>query len=204
MVTRQYADVVQDGTLGPCFTFGPDAINWQAHILTVTDYWSHVLLFAVEIQDADTSAEIPVLMTAGDLLVFHSNLRHRSTHNGSERYRAAMIFHYAAAGTEGFVAPNHDWMPVLRGGRAADAAGPVPESHIYGCVRQTLPAAQLLEQSVQGRWDECGLGLIEPGCWLDCGRRATSARGARSADESEGGAERATTSPSRRATGRIG
>lgn len=46
MVTRQYADVVQDPVLGPHFNFGPDHIDWQAHILSVTDYWSHVLLYA--------------------------------------------------------------------------------------------------------------------------------------------------------------
>jgi hemoglobin len=46
MVTRQYADVGQDELLKPYFDFGPGFIDWQAHILTVTDYWSHVLLYA--------------------------------------------------------------------------------------------------------------------------------------------------------------
>jgi hemoglobin len=46
MVTRQYADVVQDPVLSPHFGFGPGHIDWQAHILSVTDYWCHVLLFA--------------------------------------------------------------------------------------------------------------------------------------------------------------
>lgn len=45
MVTRQYVDVVQDDLLAPYFTFGPGFIDWQAHILQVTDYWCHVLLF---------------------------------------------------------------------------------------------------------------------------------------------------------------
>ena len=59
----------------------------------------------------------------GDLLLFHSHLMHRSTDNQSERMRAAMVFHYGEAGTVdgsqekfGFVPPNVDWMPVLRGG----------------------------------------------------------------------------------------
>jgi hemoglobin len=46
MVTRQYADVVQDDILQPYFTFGPGFIDWQAHIGAVADYWCHVLLYA--------------------------------------------------------------------------------------------------------------------------------------------------------------
>lgn len=46
MVTRQYADVVQDDLLEPYFNFGPDNIDWQAHIASVTDYWLHVVLLA--------------------------------------------------------------------------------------------------------------------------------------------------------------
>jgi hemoglobin len=46
MVTRQYADVVQDDLLQPYFNFVPGFIDWQAHIASVTDYWCHVLLFA--------------------------------------------------------------------------------------------------------------------------------------------------------------
>lgn len=44
MVTRQYADVVQDDLLEPYFEFGPDHLDWQAHIGSVADYWQHVLL----------------------------------------------------------------------------------------------------------------------------------------------------------------
>lgn len=44
LVTRQYADVVQDELLAPYFTFGPDHLDWQAHIGAVADYWQHVLL----------------------------------------------------------------------------------------------------------------------------------------------------------------
>ncbi len=46
MVTRQYVDVGQDDLLKPYFDFGPGFIDWQAHIRAVTDYWSHVLLYA--------------------------------------------------------------------------------------------------------------------------------------------------------------
>lgn len=46
MVTRQYVDVVQDDLLERYFNFGPGFIDWQAHIGNVTDYWSHVLLYA--------------------------------------------------------------------------------------------------------------------------------------------------------------
>ena len=46
LVTRQYADVVQDDLLEPYFTFGPDHLDWQAHIASVADYWDHVVLRA--------------------------------------------------------------------------------------------------------------------------------------------------------------
>lgn len=46
LVTRQYADVVQDDLLGPYFSFEPDHLDWQAHIRSVTDYWEHVVLLA--------------------------------------------------------------------------------------------------------------------------------------------------------------
>ena len=75
----------------------------------------------VEIVDHDMSGAVPVLIGPGDLLLFHSHLMHRSTDNGSDRLRAAMVYHYAAAGTVdgtearfGFKSPNNDWMPVRR------------------------------------------------------------------------------------------
>jgi ectoine hydroxylase-related dioxygenase (phytanoyl-CoA dioxygenase family) len=62
-------------------------------------------------------------MEPGDLLLFHSHLMHRSTDNESAHGRAAMVYHYAEAGTVdnsaqrfGFVPPNVDWMPVRRAG----------------------------------------------------------------------------------------
>ncbi|MGB0114124.1 MAG: DUF1971 domain-containing protein [Ilumatobacteraceae bacterium] len=44
MVTRQYADITQDDLLEPYFDFGPGFIDWHAHIATMTDYWSHLVL----------------------------------------------------------------------------------------------------------------------------------------------------------------
>lgn len=82
----------------------------------------------VEVVDHDMDAAEPVLMSAGDLLVFDSHLMHRSTDNVSEGRRVAMVFHFAAAGTEdlteevrGHPSPVNDWTPVVRGGH------PVPE-----------------------------------------------------------------------------
>jgi ectoine hydroxylase-related dioxygenase (phytanoyl-CoA dioxygenase family) len=53
----------------------------------------------VEIVDHDMSSAVPVLMQPGDLLLFDSHLMHRSTDNVSDGIRAAMVYHYAAAGT---------------------------------------------------------------------------------------------------------
>jgi phytanoyl-CoA hydroxylase len=72
-----------------------------------------------EIVDCDTSEAEPVLMQAGDLLVFDSHLMHRSTDNESDGIRAAMVYHYARAGsvdhTEQLRGYSiNDWMPVRR------------------------------------------------------------------------------------------
>jgi ectoine hydroxylase-related dioxygenase (phytanoyl-CoA dioxygenase family) len=53
----------------------------------------------VEIVDHDMTASTPVLMQAGDLLLFDSHLMHRSTDNTSNALRAAMVYHYATTGT---------------------------------------------------------------------------------------------------------
>ena len=73
----------------------------------------------MEIVDHDMSASQPVLMKPGDLLVFDSHLMHRSTDNVSDGIRAAMVYHYAAAGTvdhsvERFGSRINDWMPARR------------------------------------------------------------------------------------------
>jgi phytanoyl-CoA hydroxylase len=70
-----------------------------------------------EIIDHDMSASEPVLMQAGDLLVFDSHLMHRSTDNVSDGIRAAMVYHYAATGTldrsqEVFGYTVNDWVAV--------------------------------------------------------------------------------------------
>jgi phytanoyl-CoA hydroxylase len=73
----------------------------------------------VEIVDHDMDASEPVLMDPGELLAFDSHLMHRSHDNTSDAPRAAMVFHFAAAGTvdhterlKGYTI--HDWLPVGR------------------------------------------------------------------------------------------
>jgi len=100
---------------GPLWVI-PGSHREPVHETVARDTREHAHPFYVEITGVDTANEVPVIMQPGDLLVFHSHLRHRSTDNDSRQDRAAMVFHYAAAGTTGFIAPNHDWMPVLRGG----------------------------------------------------------------------------------------
>ena len=71
----------------------------------------------VEIVDHDMSSSVPVEMKAGDLLVFHSHLMHRSTDNRSPALRAAMVYHLAQAGTvdrDAKPVPINDWLPVRR------------------------------------------------------------------------------------------
>ena len=58
-------------------------------------------------------------MQPGDLLVFDSHLMHRSTDNETDGVRAAMVFHYARAGTrrshralQGYTV--NDWIPIRR------------------------------------------------------------------------------------------
>jgi phytanoyl-CoA hydroxylase len=79
----------------------------------------------VEIIDHDMSGSQACLLQPGDLMVFDSHLMHRSTDNVSAGVRAAMVWHFARAGTEdpgvvrhGKRLPNpvNDWMPYLRAG----------------------------------------------------------------------------------------
>ncbi len=79
----------------------------------------------VEIEDHDMTASRSCLLEPGDLMVFDSHLMHRSTDNVSAEIRAAMVWHFAAAGTidrgvlrNGEWRPNpiNDWMPVVRDG----------------------------------------------------------------------------------------
>ncbi len=59
-----------------------------------------------EIVDHDMAAAEPVLMQPGDLLIFDSHLMHRSTDNKTDGVRAALVLHFAAAGT---VDHSGDW-----------------------------------------------------------------------------------------------
>ncbi|HEY6471556.1 MAG TPA: phytanoyl-CoA dioxygenase family protein [Acidimicrobiales bacterium] len=74
-----------------------------------------------EIVDHDMSGSEPVLMKPGDLLVFDSHVMHRSTDNESSGIRAAMVYHYASAGTvdhsEEYWPSTNEWVPVRRDGR---------------------------------------------------------------------------------------
>jgi phytanoyl-CoA hydroxylase len=73
-----------------------------------------------EIVDHVMAGAEPVLMDPGDLLVFDSHLMHCSTDNESDGIRAAMVYHYAAAGTvdhtEEYFPGVNDWVPARRGG----------------------------------------------------------------------------------------
>ena len=75
----------------------------------------------LEIVSEDTAAKIPVLMAPGDVLFFHSYLMHMSTDNVAKDRRAAMVYHYARAGTraefpEAAAALAHvnRWLPARR------------------------------------------------------------------------------------------
>jgi len=75
-----------------------------------------------EIVDHDMTESEPVVMEPGDLLVFDSHLMHCSTDNESDGIRAAMVYHYAAAGTidhsEEYFPSTNDWVPARRNARA--------------------------------------------------------------------------------------
>lgn len=79
-----------------------------------------------EIVSEDDSARIPALMAPGDVLFFHSYLMHKSTDNVADERRAAMVYHYARAGTKAqspeiaaTLAPVNRWIPVKRKEAAA-------------------------------------------------------------------------------------
>ena len=91
----------------------------------VADQRPGATLGYVEIVDHDMKDAVPVLMQPGDLLLFHSHLMHKSTDHLEGALRAAMVFHYAEAGTVdgtlekwGIQSPNNDFLPVLRDGQA--------------------------------------------------------------------------------------
>jgi phytanoyl-CoA hydroxylase len=72
----------------------------------------------VEIVDHDLAAAEPVLLDAGDLLLFDSHLMHFSTDNTSNGVRAAMVYHFARHGTIDHTEAQrgytiNDWVPVV-------------------------------------------------------------------------------------------
>jgi ectoine hydroxylase-related dioxygenase (phytanoyl-CoA dioxygenase family) len=73
-----------------------------------------------EIVDYDFNGAPQVLMDAGDLLVFDSHLMHCSTDNESDGVRAAMVYHFASAGTV-----DHTYARLRE---QADAMGEMPDS----------------------------------------------------------------------------
>ena len=74
----------------------------------------------VEIVDHDMSQSEPCLLQAGDLMVFDSHLMHRSTDNGSDGIRAAMVWHFAEAGSIDPGTTDRDGNKIpRRGGRRA-------------------------------------------------------------------------------------
>lgn len=73
----------------------------------------------MEIVDHELDNAVPVEMEPGDLLLFDSHLMHFSRDNASDRRRAAMVYHYAPAGTVDRTVEErgytiNDWVPVRR------------------------------------------------------------------------------------------
>jgi ectoine hydroxylase-related dioxygenase (phytanoyl-CoA dioxygenase family) len=75
----------------------------------------------MEIVSEDDSARVPALMEPGDVLFFHSYLMHMSTDNVATERRAAMVYHYARAGTKAetpeiakSLTHVNRWIPVRR------------------------------------------------------------------------------------------
>lgn len=75
----------------------------------------------MEIMDQDDTERVAVLMQPGDALFFHSYLMHMSTENFANERRAAIVYHYARAGTraqtpeiEAALSHVNRWIPVRR------------------------------------------------------------------------------------------
>jgi hemoglobin len=90
MVSRQYVDVVQDDLLEPYFNFGPEFVDWQAHIQSVTDYWCHVVLYAPDYEI--------------DVLESHRHLHEQDPFTPDLFDRWLQIFHDTVDG--GWMGPN--------------------------------------------------------------------------------------------------
>ena len=85
-----------------------------------------------EIVDMDFAGARQVIMHAGDLLLFDGHLMHCSTDNVSSGRRAAMVYHYAPAGTVDHtyarLRADHDAMGQMPDDVHASAAGGARES----------------------------------------------------------------------------
>ena len=137
-----------------------------------------------EIVDHDMSAAEPVLMDPGDLLVFDSHLMHCSTDNESDGIRAAMVYHYAAAGT---VDHTEEYFPSRQrlGAGAARTAVRRSDGVTVGVVTlkfdAMLPAQPLRRAAELGRRAAdaglSGLVVTEAGrtAYLTCGALVVAA-----------------------------
>jgi len=67
-----------------------------------------------EIKDHDFSKEIPMTLSKGDLLLFHSFLMHKSYDNNSNFRRTAMVYHFAETGTNfgDIDSPTNEWISI--------------------------------------------------------------------------------------------
>ena len=67
-----------------------------------------------EIKDHDFSEEIPMTLSKGDLLLFHSFLMHKSYDNNSNFRRTAMVYHFAETGTNfgDIDSPTNEWISI--------------------------------------------------------------------------------------------
>ena len=67
-----------------------------------------------EIRDHDFSKEIPMTLSKGDLLLFHSFLMHKSYDNNSNFRRTAMVYHFAETGTNfgDIDSPTNEWISI--------------------------------------------------------------------------------------------
>lgn len=118
-----YAVTEAHATNGPLWVL-PGSHRESVHN-AVKDQREHANPAYVEIVDHTMDGAVPVYLQPGDLLVFHSHLMHRSTDNDSAELRAAMVYHYATAGTVdnseqrfGRKPANQEWLPVMRNGVA--------------------------------------------------------------------------------------
>ena len=82
----------------------------------ITDRRPDANLGYLEIVDHDFSGAVPVCMSPGDVLVFHSFLMHKSSDNDSTDRRTALVYHYGQPGTRQVANESStiDWMPTSR------------------------------------------------------------------------------------------